>query len=183
MQVKLIENASSRFSEIEELHKAWEMKDLETFEFLKDNEWKEVYYHHRIRPNWLCEVSEYEKTRKYEIPLELVILEDKKEIVLNLYKKYEKFINFWVIIAIIIVLMTSYNLREKPNLEKTAIQINAENQKKNIDLKVEKLEQQKIIKQQIKYLNNKLDKNIKEVQQLDISNSLLRENSILITNE
>jgi hypothetical protein len=79
--------------------------------------------------------------------------------------------------------MTSYNLREKPNLEKTAIQINAENQKKNIDLKVEKLEQQKIIKQQIKYLNNKLDKNIKEVQQLDISNSLLRENSILITNE
>jgi hypothetical protein len=55
-----------------------------------------------------------------------------------------------VIIAIIIVLVISYSLKEKPKLEKTAIEINAENQKKNIDLKVEKLEQQRIIKQQIK---------------------------------
>jgi hypothetical protein len=38
MQVKLIENARARFSEIEDLKRAGEMQDLETFEFLKNNE-------------------------------------------------------------------------------------------------------------------------------------------------
>ena len=186
MQVKLIENASSKFSEIENLQRAGEMKDLETFEFLKKNEWWLVYYHHKIRPDWLCEISEYEKTRKYEIPLELIILEDKttdsNTESISFYKKHDKLINFWAILAIIIILVITYSLREKPKPIKSILDINAEAQKKNIDIRTEKLEQQKIIKRQIKNLREKLEKNIQEVQEIDLKNSLLREQSILQTN-
>lgn len=189
MQVKLIENARARFSEIENLKRSGEMQDLETFEFLQKNEWKEVYYHHKMRPDWLCEISEYEKTRKYEIPLELIILEEeisKQEIVRTFFEKYNKQINIWGIIAIVLIIVISYSLKEKTKpviKEKTAIEINIDTQKMNLDLIQEKLNKQKIIKWQIKELQEDLSKNIWEVKTLEINNSNLREQYILETNK
>lgn len=189
MQVRLIENARDKFSEIENLKRAWEMKDLETFEFLQKNEWKEVYYHHKMRPDWLCEVSEYEKTRKFEIPLELIALEEdvlNQEKVNAFFEKYNLQIKFWAVILIVLILLMIYSLKEKskPTIkEKTAIEINIDTQKMNLDLIQEKLNKQKIIKSQIKELQDDLSKNIWEIKNLEMNNSNLREQYILETNK
>jgi hypothetical protein len=189
MQVKLIKNAREKFSEIENLKQSWTTLDLETFEFLQNNEWKEVYYHHKLRPDWLCEVSEYEKTKKYEIPLELIILEEiiaKQEILRTLFDKYNKQINILAIIFVILLLSITYIARDKTKpiiKEKTAIEINIDTQKMNLDLIQEKLKKQKIIKWRIKDLQTDLNKNISDIKTLEINNSNLREQYILETNK
>lgn len=189
MQVKLIENARDKFSEIENLKRAWEMKDLETFEFLQKNEWKEVYYHHKMRPDWLCEVSEYEKTRKFEIPLELIALEEeipKFESTETFFEKYNTQINIWAVMLVILLVSIVYisSEKSKPTIkEKTAIEINIDTQKMNLDLIQEKLNKQKIIKSQMKELQDDLSKNIWEIKNLEMNNSNLREQYILETNK
>ena len=196
MQIKIKMDADTIYKQINWISTSLTSEELEAIQFIKENIEKMVFVHQKIWDQKL-EVSKYENWKKYILPyecFELESIQEQDEIeedanIKNIFWSIKEFVIdhkrdfaiwFVFILLLIIAIAIQHNKPQKIQQEpqKTAIQLLVEKQTLNINKIWAKMETQKILKWQIKELQDKLDENIKEVKAMELENSTIREKMI-----
>lgn len=190
MEVKIKTNWSDLFKVINE-DQPKDQTYFDTLEFLEQNNWKTVFVHGKV-DEYTIEASRYENWKRFNVPADCFDVwedqpneetESKLHLAMNFLKERPKDIAITVTIIIVLILLYWAHLvkvesdKPKPK-QKTAIEILSEKQSHNIDKIGANMETQKILKSQIKDLQDKLDQKISEVKSIELENSTIREQMI-----
>ena len=190
MQFKLKQNASYLY--LQENQSKIDINNSDEyriFEFLQQNDWKNIFCHKIIEDN--VELSKYDIWTKFIVPTycidieEVIEKEETKKIdkLENFFKRFYK--DIIIITLLLSIFFTTWYEPKKDNnkIEKTVIETLIEKQNLNLKRVWSKFETQKIIKSQIKDLQNKLDTNIAEIKQIELENANIKEQIIIETNK
>lgn len=92
-----------------------------------------------------------------------------------------KILYIWAVIILLVLIGVKASDMMKPQ-EKTQMQILVEKQQNNLEIIWVKLEDQKILRDQISDLQTKLDKNVTEVKDIEAINSNIRNEMLKYAN-
>lgn len=92
-----------------------------------------------------------------------------------------KILYIWAVIILLVLIGVKASDMMKPQ-EKTQMQILVEKQQNNLEIIWVKLEDQKILRDQINDLQTKLDKNVTEVKDIEAINSNIRNEMLKYAN-